>query len=401
MSAASFSSSAVKPLNSVLVKPAGPDCNLQCGYCFYLDKEAHFAPGPHRMSEAVLTEMVRQMMLDSGPMVSFGWQGGEPTLMGLDFFRHAVQLQRRFGQQGQSVGNGLQTNGLLIDDEWCAFLKQFKFLVGLSIDGPREVHDRYRSSRGGQPTWEKVARAARLLLQSGVATNALAVVNEFSARFPEEIYAHLLSLGFRHLQFIPCVEPDPADPTRAAGFSVGSEAYGEFLCRVFDRWQRDFKNGWPTISVRWFDSVFHTYVRHDAPECTLMEECGCYAVVEHNGDVYACDFFVEPAWRLGNVLEGDLIEFLNSARQRAFGRLKRQLPVECTNCRWLAHCRGGCTKDRTRDPRTGGSNYFCQSFRMFFEHADPLMRVLAEKFQKREAEREIISRRRQGKSPLK
>ena len=372
---------AARPLTNVLVKPAGPDCNLACRYCFYLEKE-HLFPETrrHRMSDRVLEEMTRQVMTLGGPSVAFGWQGGEPTLMGLDFFRRAVALEQRYGRDGQTVGNGIQTNGLLIDDEWCQFLREYHILVGLSLDGPQHVHDHYRQTRNGQPTWERVVSAARRMMSQNVDVNALAVVSDYSARHAREIYGYLVELGFRFLQFIPCVESDHDHPDRCAPFSVSGEAYGAFLCEVFDAWKESFRDGVPQISVRWFDSVFATYVGAEVPECTLLEECGAYVVVEHNGDVYSCDFFVEPRWGLGNVLDGSLLDFLNCPTQAAFGRMKSKLPQECRTCRWLPHCHGGCTKDRLADPRDCGSSHFCKSYQMFFEHANTDLRALARRW---------------------
>jgi uncharacterized protein len=374
-----------KTLDSLLLKPAGPDCNLACGYCFYRDKARVF-PGTavHRMSFEVLEETVRQAMADGGRQVNFGWQGGEPTLMGLDFFRRAVEFQTRYAG-GKRAANGLQTNGLLLDREWARFLRENGFLVGLSLDGPEDVHDRYRRTAGGRGTWKTVVAKARMLLEEGVMTNALAVVNDHSVRFPGEIYAFLKDLGLTHMQFIPCVETDPEDPGRAAPFSVRGEELGEFLRAVFDLWMGDFRDGVATTSVRFFDSVFHSYVGLPPPECTLLAECGGYLVVEHNGDIYSCDFFVEEPWRLGNVMSGRLDHMLNSARQREFGRRKAALPGKCRACRWLPLCRGGCPKDRMRDPRDAGLNHFCRAYEMFFEHADPRLRELAEKWRRARA----------------
>jgi len=366
-----------KALTSVLIKPAGPDCNLACTYCFYLKKAILFPRTKiHRMSEAILEEMIRQVMEQGSSPISFGWQGGEPTLMGLPFFEKAVEFQKTYGQ-GQTVGNGLQTNGILLDENWAHFLRENRFLVGLSLDGPQHIHDHYRVFRSGKGTWEQVVDRAKLLLDADVAVNALTVVSDYSAQFPEEIYEFHKSLGLTYMQFIPCVETDSRNPTQAAPFSVSPEQYGHFLKKIFDLWWNDFRNGRPTTSVRFFDSVFYTYVGITPPDCTFYKECGIYVVVEHNGDVYACDFFVEPRWRLGNVMNNRLIDLLNSKKQDAFGKVKVQLPQECLTCPWLKHCWGGCPKDRLRDPRDRGSNHFCRSYQMFFEHADARLRELA------------------------
>jgi uncharacterized protein len=288
-----------KPIDSVLIKPAGPDCNMACTYCFYLEKKRLFDKTKiHRMSEDILKETVRQAMTQGGTQVSFAWQGGEPTLMGLPFFKKAVEFQKRFGR-AQSVGNGLQTNGILIDRDWADFMKAYNFLVGLSLDGPEHIHNRYRFMKAGGGSWQHVVASAKRMRDADVALNALIVVNDYSVKFPQEIYEFHKDLGLTHMQFIPCVEPDPKDHKKAAPFSVPPEAYGAFLCALFDQWMADFANGVPATSIRYFESLLYGYVGMPAPQCTLLPTCGVYTVVEHNGDVYSCDFFVEPEWRLG------------------------------------------------------------------------------------------------------
>jgi uncharacterized protein len=397
----------LKTLSSLLIKPTGADCNIDCGYCFYLDRAGTTRPGyqevfgpnrqqGRRMSEEVQEALIRQAMRGGSYQISFGWQGGEPTLMGVDFFERAVSLQRQYGSPGQVVGNGLQTNGLLIDETWCNFLRETNWLVGLSMDGPEHVHDHYRVSRNGKPTYSKVRESAELMTERTVQFNALSVVSDYSVQFAREIYQHHKDLGIEYMQFIPCVERDPKDPAKAAPFSVSAEAYGQFLCDIFDCWKKDFKGGRPTTSVRYFDSVFHTYVNVPPPECTLLPECGNYVVVEYNGDVFSCDFFVENDWKLGNVLSDSLIGLLNSPRQKVFGLLKADMPPECSECRYQKHCYGGCTKDRLRDPADHGSNHFCKSFIQFFDHADVQLQKLAENWkreQRRFAEEEERAKR--------
>lgn len=359
-----------KPLQSVLVKPAGPDCNLRCHYCFYLHKQELFGETTkHRMSLETLEDLVQQVMTQGTQEVSFGWQGGEPTLMGLDFFKQAADFQQRFGRN-QKVGNGLQTNGLLIDRDWARFLNRYQFLVGLSLDGPEEVHDRYRLTKGEQGSWNIVENSARLLLDSGVAVNSLTVVNRYSADYPEEIYRYLKEVGFTYMQFIPCLEADPSEPHRPADFSVTPQQFGSFLCRLFDLWYQDFDRGLPTISIRYFDSLLHSYLGLSANDCSLHKTCGDYLVIEHNGDVYSCDFFVDPEHYLGNISNDRLIDLLNSDHQNQFGDSKAVLAGQCLNCSWLAHCHGGCLKDRLRNPRTTSLTYLCESYRQFFNYAD-------------------------------
>lgn len=369
-----------KNLDSILAKPSGPDCNMHCAYCFYLKKEELFTEThTHRMSEEILEQMIRQVMTQAGEHIAFGWQGGEPTLMGLPFFEKAVKFQQQYGR-GQAVGNGLQTNGILINDKWAAFLEKYNFLVGLSLDGPEHIHNRYRFMRGGQKSWNRVMDSAKLMLDNNVQVNALIVLNEYSAQFPEEIYKFNKDLGLNYMQFIPCVETDPRDTTKVAPFSVSPENYGNALCTLFDLWQADFVENRPTTSIRYFDSVFYNYVGLPPPECTLLKECGNYVVVEHNGNVYSCDFFVEPEWKLGNIMQDNLTNMLNSSKQRKFGRLKSMLPEECRTCHWLHYCRGGCTKDRLHDTKSRKLNYLCNSYKMFFEHADARLKKMADEW---------------------
>ena len=385
-----------KPLESVLVKPAGPDCNLGCTYCFYLEKaDLYKQTTTHRMSDAVLEEMIRQIMEQSGPAVSIGWQGGEPTLMGLEFYRKAIEFEIKYGRNKQ-VGNGLQTNGLLLDERWADFLNDYKWLVGLSIDGPQHIHDKYRLTPNEKPSHGIVESKAKMLIRKGVEVNAMCCITDYSSGYVEELYNYYKNLGFTWMQFIPIVETDKQNPRKAADFSLSPEQYGDFLVELFDLWRADFKNGQPTTFIRHFDSVFHPYVGVEAPECTLRKECGVYTAVEHNGDVYACDFFVERRWKLGNIMQGDrLIDMLNSKKQTHFGQLKAKLPRKCYNCRWYKYCYGGCTKDRIKDPKDNGMPRFCKSYIRFFEYADPFMRDMAEKWKKQQAEQQNTQQQQQ------
>jgi uncharacterized protein len=337
------------------------------------------------MSEDVLVETIRQVMSQSGEQVFFSWQGGEPTLMGLSFFEKAVELEKKYGQ-GRVVGNGFQTNGILLDEKWIRFLREYKFLVGLSLDGPGHVHDRYRLLKDGSGSWLKAVDSAKRLLDGGVAVNALSVVNDYSVNYPEDIYNFHKELGLKYMQFIPCVEPISVDNNKAEPFSVPAEDYGNFLCALFDQWFADFENSRPTTSVRFFESVLFSYAGLNPPECTLLKDCGVYVVVEHNGDVYSCDFFVESPWKLGNVLDGKITDMLNSDRQREFGRQKSILPQPCRECQWLKSCRGGCTKDRIGDSKNKNLNFLCRSFKMFFEYTDYRFKQLAQQWKNQQAQ---------------
>lgn len=370
-----------KPLNSVLIKPSGPDCNLNCTYCFYLEKAELFAEQrTHRMNDKILEETIRQVMQQSGQAVSIGWQGGEPTLMGLEFFEKAIQFEQKYGHS-QQVGNGLQTNGLLLNREWAKFLKKYEWLVGLSLDGPEFIHNHFRLDQGGKGTHSRVEANAKMLLEEGVAVNAMCCVTSHSVKYPEELYNYFKSIGLTYMQFIPIVETDKNDPGKAADFSVSAVDYGHFLNKLFDLWLADFENGQPTTSIRHFESVFYNYVGLDSPECTMMKECGPYVVIEHNGNVYSCDFFVEPKWKLGNVQHDRLINMLNSKKQTVFGQAKAVLPRECRQCRWLTKCYGGCTKDRIKDPQDHRKPRFCASYKLFFAHADDVLSNMALQWQ--------------------
>jgi uncharacterized protein len=386
-----------KSLTSVLIKPAGPDCNMRCHYCFYLEKERLFSSTKtHRMSHDILEETIRQILVQPINAVNFGWQGGEPTLMGLPFFQKAVQCQEKYGR-GKEIGNGLQTNGLLIDKSWADFLHKYNFLIGLSLDGPQHIHDHYRFLRGEKKSWSKVMASAKRLQDSGVAVNALSVVNDYSVKYPQELYDFFKSMGLTYMQFIPCVETDADFPGQAAPFSVSAEAYGTFLCTLFDLWLADFKSNLPTTSIRYFESLFFTYVDQEPPECTLLDECGTYLVIEHNGDVFACDFFVDPEWRLGNVMTDQLTALLNSEKQNKFGQQKADLPSICLSCSWLDRCRGGCTKDRLRDVRDEGINHFCGAYKKFLSHADAEFIKIADWWRKDQRRQEILAAINEGR----
>lgn len=368
-----------KPLNSVLIKPAGPDCNLRCSYCFYLKNANKFNSSlKHRMNEKTLEEVIQQVMIQGEQQVSFGWQGGEPTLMGQSFYERAVELQQRYGKN-QSVANGLQTNGILIDRNWANFLKKYNFLVGLSIDGPEEIHNRYRLNSNGKGSWSRVVDNAKLLLDKGVAINALTVINDYSVSFPEEIYSFHKDLGLRFMQFIPCIEIDTSYKNRLAPFSLSGKKFGYFLCAMFDQWLDDFKDGQPTTSIRYFESLLYNYMEFDSPECTLKQTCGDYLVIEHNGNVYSCDFFVDPEWYVGNVFSKRLVDMLNSQRQQQFGLNKVILEEQCKSCCWLKYCFGGCPKDRINNPKNHKISAFCLSYQLFFKHADKRLRDLTSK----------------------
>jgi uncharacterized protein len=386
---------------SVLVKPVSAACNLRCTYCFYHGRSSDpYRSQTHRlMSEEVLQSFLRQYMPLAGRNPSFGWQGGEPTMAGLDFFRQVVHLQQRFGVSGQMVGNGLQTNGLLIDEEWAQVLAQYSFLVGISLDGPRELHDHYRQDAAGQGSWQRVMEAIELLRQRDVAFNVLSVVNDVTARHPELIYRFFRDQGYGFAQFIPCVERDRQNGA-ILPFSVTPEQWGDFLCGLFDTW---WNGGEPEISLRTFENVLAAYLGQDPESCEHGRRCDSYVVVEYNGDVYPCDFFVTEDWRLGNLLDTPLEQIRRVPRARAFGDIKARNYSDCASCRWDFICHHGCSRFRTcAVGRFGEHHYFCSALKQFYSHSEERFRELAARIRRQRTQSAIASGvrvRRNGPCP--
>lgn len=371
-------------LRTLLIKPIGAFCNLECAYCFYLDKQNLYpgAASTHKMDAATLELLIQQMFACS-VQPTFVWQGGEPTVMGLDFFRHAVDLQKHYAQ-GKPFANALQTHAMLLDAEWAEFLKRENFLVGVSLDGPQHIHDRYRVDRQGRGTFQAVLEKATLLLEHQVAVNVLASVTEYAAQYPEEIYHFLVDHGFLFMQFSPVVELDAKQPDRTAPFSVSAKSYGSFLRGLFRCWVRDFdlKSLKQKTSVRFFDSLIQRYLGMAPDHCVLQKNCNVYLVAEHNGDLYSCDFLVAPDTYLGNLHQVSLQQAFASPAHAAFGQRKADYGEKCQRCRWLKLCYGGCTKDRLHDPQDHGHNHFCESYLEFFEAADPAFRDLADLYRR-------------------
>jgi uncharacterized protein len=320
------------------------------------------------MSDEVLEKLVKDYMKLRFPQASFAWQGGEPTLMGLDFYKKAVELQKKYGAPGQTVSNALQTNAILLDDKWCRFLRDYNFLVGISIDGPKELHDYYRVDHSGSGTYDRVMRAIETCKEYEVEFNILVLLNDRNADFPDKLFDFLIESGTKYLQFVPCVETDPVTG-KAADFSITPQQYSEFMCRIFDRWH-DY--GPQNLSIRDFDSILSYCVNGRHTICTFDKQCSQYIVVEHTGDCFPCDFFVEPKWRLGNIFETPIEKLTASTKKRAFARAKQKLCNKCLVCRHLALCRGGCMKDKTASGKDWGQeSYFCESYKRFFDYTMP------------------------------
>lgn len=373
------------PLTSfhVMTKPRGAICNLDCEYCYFLSKERLYPHSSFRMSETLLEEYIRQYIdAQQVPEITFAWQGGEPTLMGIDFYRQAVAYQQKYRKPGMRITNALQTNGVTLDDEWCAFFKQANFLIGISLDGPRPLHDTYRVDKGGQPTFDRVMRGLRLLQAHQVEFNVLTTVHAANAAYGREVYRFLRDeVGAQYLQFIQIVERDNLtgfqEGDHVTGRSVTAEAYGRFLIDIFDEWvRRDVGR----VFVQIFDVALAAWVGDSPGLCIFEETCGHALAMEHNGDVYSCDHFVEPKHLVGNIIDIPLSEIVVSDQQQQFGLAKRDtLPAYCRACDVRFICNGGCPKDRFISTPDGepGLNYLCAGYKAFFTHIAEPMRFMA------------------------
>ena len=366
-----------------MTKPRGAICNLDCKYCYFLKKEALFPGSDFRMSDAVLEEYTRQYIVaQPQPEVSFAWQGGEPTLMGLEFFRKAVEYQAKYRKPGMRILNSLQTNAVTLDEEWCRFFREHQFLLGVSLDGPREQHDAYRIDKGGQPTFERVMRGLRLLQAQGVEYNILTTVHAANADHPLTVYRFLRDeVGARYLQFIPIVERDNESGYQEGNIvtdrSVRADGYGDFLMAIFDEWVRHDVG---RVFVQIFDVALAAWAGERAGLCVFEETCGAALAIEHNGAVYSCDHYVEPNYFVGNIVDIPLSEIVVSEPQRRFGEAKRDtLPQYCRDCEVRFVCNGGCPKNRIISTPAGepGLNYLCAGYRAFFNHIDEPMRYMA------------------------
>lgn len=383
----------------VVAKPVGPSCNLQCEYCFYLEKHLLF-PRNERyvMTDDVLRAFIANYISSQPtPVVEFVWQGGEPTLLGLDFFRRVVGFQKSFGAV-KTITNSLQTNGTLITDEWCSFLKKENFMVGISLDGPREIHDRYRRDRKGNGTFDSVMHGLGLLRKHGVEYNVLACVARDTARAPLDVYRFFKSEGVEFVQFTPIVErvtgstgknrglrlAGPADlegkeeQAEVAPWTVNPEEYGDFLIAIYEEWVR---NDVGSVFIMNFEWALNAWIGNPSQVCVHAKQCGRSLVVEHNGDVYACDHCVFPEYRLGNITTDKLSDLVEKSLQSGFGVAKETtLPRWCRQCDVLAACRGGCPKHRfaTTYYDEPGLHYLCEGYRKFFLHIRKYCHAMAQ-----------------------
>lgn len=363
----------MKPF-TLLVKPASADCNLRCTYCFYLDRCGLYPENPrHRMTHAVLERMISSYMSTSQPVYGFGWQGGEPTLMGDGFFEDVTTLQSRYGRPGAVVSNGLQTNGTLIDDSLAQHLARYRFLTGISLDGPAEIHDSQRVTIDGRGSHHDVMRGIATLRRNGADFNILTLVSQANVKQPELIYRYMCDEGFLFQQYIECVEADASGNLRP--YSLRGAEWGEFLCRLFDLW---FANDTRRVSIRMFDSILARLVDGVPNVCHIGTDCRQYLVVEHNGDVYPCDFYVEKDLRLGNVMTDSWERMLESPVYKAFGLRKRRWPDECTKCSFRYICAGDCPKNRLCSGLDEGRlSVLCAGWQVFYEHTLERFKALA------------------------
>lgn len=404
-----------------MTKPIGPGCNLNCTYCYYLEKKELYPATRHfRMSEHILETFIHDY-IDSqakfdNPEIWFAWQGGEPTLLGVAYFQRIVDYQKKFRPAGRTIRNAFQTNGTLLDKEWAAFFKMNNFLVGLSIDGPRQLHDRYRLDRSGRSTFDRVMNSLDLLRSHEIEYNALTVVHRRNSRTPREVYQFLKRVGFEYIQFIPIVERYQEEPLLAGPlknereidhgqitpWSVQPVDYGTFLTSVFDEWVKEDVG---RIFVQFFDVQLGAWSGRPAGLCWFEKTCGRGLALEHNGDLYACDHYVYPEFRLGNIVETSLTELASCREQIRFGKKKQtDLPHFCRICEFRFACNGGCPKHRiSRTPdNEPGLNYFCQSFKKFFTHAGPSLQVMTNLLRQGRPASDIMSMRppiRPGKTP--
>ena len=383
-----------------MAKPIGSVCNLNCTYCYNLEKEKLYPHDPHKwsMSEKLLETFIAQTIYSSlDPVVLFAWHGGEPVMRGMDFFRKVIQFQKKHGR-GRVIENSLQTNGTTLTDEWCGFFSDHQFLIGLSVDGPEHCHNHYRVYRNGQGSFTQCMKGLALLIKHKVEFNTLSVVNDYNAKYPDEVYRFLKNAGSRYMQFLPVVEwidpaaktdelrilpPDTKKNAEVTDFTVDPIDYGNFLIRIFDEWVRKDVGDYFVIT---FDCVLANWMRVPPSVCVAAETCGNAGAMEYNGDVFACDHFVFPEYKLGNINEKSLLTLMNSPFQRQFGQNKRDtLPAFCRKCEFLDLCNGECPKNRIVNTPDGepGLNYLCPGFKRFYKHTEPYFDFMANELQQK------------------
>lgn len=371
----------------IMAKPVGSLCNLACHYCYYLEKAKLYQDNPRQiMTDELLEKFIKEYIeSQTMPQVLFTWHGGETLMRPLDFYKKVIALQRKYAG-GRTIDNCIQTNGTLLTDDWCRFFHDNHWLVGVSIDGPQEFHDEYRKNKQGKPSFVKVMQGINLLNKHQVEWNALAVVNDFNADYPLDFYHFFKEIGCRYIQFTPIVERifqhsdgrylasvEEGATETVTDFSVTPEQWGNFLCTIFDEWVR---NDVGEYFIQLFDATLANWVGEQPGVCSLAKNCGHAGVIEFNGDVYACDHFVFPQYKLGNIYSKSLVEMMYSEKQLQFGRDKSEkLPIQCKECQYLFACNGECPKNRFCKTASGetGLNYLCKGYYQYFDHVAPYM----------------------------
>jgi uncharacterized protein len=358
----------------VMLKPTGSMCNLRCKYCYYLEKKNLYPEAKNfMMSDELLGRFIEQYLYSQTMQeVLFTWHGGEPLLRNISFYKKALRLQKIYGR-GRKIDNCIQTNGTLLNDEWCRFFKENNFLVGISIDGPQPLHDQYRKMQGNKPSFYQVMKGISLLKKYRVEFNVMGVVNDYNVNYPLEFYRFFKQIDTRFIQFAPIVETIDGKP---ASWNVPAEKWGDFLIAIFDEW---VKQDVGKFFIQYFDAALANWMGVQPGVCTLAKTCGHAGVMEFNGDVYSCDHFVYPEYKLGNIRMQTLTEMMYSEKQLKFGADKQEaLPVQCKDCRYLFACNGECPKNRILATSTGeaGLNYLCRGYYRFFEHVTPYMNFM-------------------------
>ena len=364
----------------VFVKPVGASCNLACTYCYYLDKSELFADsGLHRMADDLLEMyIIQHIQASTEPTIFFSWHGGEPTLAGLDYFRRIAEIQKKHLPANRVVLNGIQTNGTLLNEEWCQFMKKENFIVGISIDGPEEFHSINRVRRDGQSSFREVVRGYQLLKSHEIPVEILCVVNSVNVNFPLEVYRFFKSLNAEFITFLPLVEKQNSGGKTVSERTVPAKAFGTFLCAIFDEWKTSDIG---TVKIQIFEEALRTAFGTEHSLCIFKPVCGRVPVLESNGDFYSCDHFVDPAHHIGNIRQRSLSEMLESPQQKSFGQAKLDtLPDFCLQCEVREMCNGACPKDRFINTPDGesGLNYLCEGYKLFFNHCKPFVEEVAE-----------------------
>ena len=381
-------SETIPPFN-IMCKPVCGLCNLDCRYCYYTDKPRKLYPGVEKfmMAEEVLESFVRQYTEAMPVRCEFGWQGGEPTLAGLDFFKKVVELQKRYKRDGQIITNGIQTNGTLLDDKWCEFFAGNDFLVGISLDGPAQWHDTFRRDKAGKATFARAWAGLELLQKHNVQFNVLVTLNSANAPHAGDIYRYFVNRGVQYLQFIPILERDAEG--EVTPFSCSAEQFGKFCLEVFEAWKsRDVGR----VSERLIDSILHTFIYGQASTCCYSRRCANAHVLEFNGDLYACDHFVYKQWLIGNIMDRPLADLVRDPLLEQFASLKTSLPEDCKNCEYLKFCWSGCPKHHIpigNDPKR--KNHFCAGYKLFFREALGALESIAEQFKQGQMPRPAAS----------